>query len=237
MEAVMALKGLRKEYPGFVLDNIDLTLPAGSIMGFVGENGAGKTTTIKTMLNICRKDGGEACFFGLDMAGNEREIKSRLGVVLDESMFHDTLRVTDIDKILSRVYPHKWDGSLYSQYIREFQLPEKKLVKDYSRGMKMKLSIAAALSHHPQLLILDEATSGLDPIMREEILAVFQRFVAGGEGRAVFLSSHITSDLEKVADRIAFIHQGRLVFCEEKAKLGGSIEELMLDYVHHEQGR
>jgi len=236
MEAVMELQGLRKEYPDFTLDNIDLTLPAGSVMGFVGENGAGKTTTIKTMLNITRRDGGTARFFGLDMAEHEREIKSRLGVVLEESLFHGTLRAPDIDAVMRRIY-RNWDSALYGQYLEDFALPGKKQIKDYSRGMKMKLSIAAALAHDPQLLVLDEATSGLDPIMRDEILAVFQDFVRGGTGRAVFLSSHITSDLEKIADYIAFIHRGRLVFCEEKAKLEGSIEELMLAYVHQAQGR
>jgi len=236
MEAIMELRGLRKEYPDFTLDNIDLTLPAGSIMGFVGENGAGKTTTIKTMLNITRRDGGSARFFGLEMAEDEREIKSRLGVVLEESLFHGTLRAMDINQIMRRIY-RQWDGVLYGQYLEDLALPRQKQIKDYSRGMKMKLAIAAALAHHPQLLVLDEATSGLDPIMRDEILEVFQDFVRGGPDRAVFLSSHITSDLEKIADRIAFIHRGRLVFCEEKARLSGSIEELMLAYVHQKQGR
>jgi ABC-2 type transport system ATP-binding protein len=186
-------------------------------MGFIGENGAGKTTTIKTMLGIAKKTGGSVKLFGLDFADHEKEIKSRIGVVFDECSFHDTLTAADVAKILGRIYP-AWDDPLYLRYLRQFGLPEKKKIKEYSRGMKMKLSIAAALSHHPDLLILDEPTSGLDPVVREEILDIFLEFIQDEE-HAILLSSHITSDLDKIADYLTFIHEGKIVLSKSKDEL------------------
>ena len=200
------ISGLCKSYGDFALDHIDLKLPGGSIMGLIGENGAGKTTTIKCILNLIRRDAGAITLMGYDNIAQEQQAKSEVGVVLDECYFHDTLRPTDIHTILSRVYEN-WDKALFASCLKKFQLPESKYVKEFSRGMKMKLSLAAALAHHPKLLILDEATAGLDPVVRDEIL---------DEEHSILISSHITSDLEKVADYITYLHQGKVVLSEAK---------------------
>lgn len=208
------ISGLCKSYGDFALDHIDLTLPGGSIMGLIGENGAGKTTTIKCILNLIRRDAGTITLMGYDNIAQERQAKAEVGVVLDECYFHDTLRPRDLHAILSRVYK-TWDRDLYGSYLKKFQLPEGKFIKEFSRGMKMKLSLAAALAHHPKLLILDEATAGLDPVVRDEILDEFLNFIQD-EDHAILISSHITSDLEKVADYITYLHQGRVVLSEAK---------------------
>lgn len=208
------ISGLCKSYGDFALDHIDLTLPGGSIMGLIGENGAGKTTTIKCILNLIRRDAGTITLMGYDNIAQERQAKAEVGVVLDECYFHDTLRPTDIHTILSRVYQN-WDKALFASCLKKFQLPEGKYVKEFSRGMKMKLSLAAALAHHPKLLILDEATAGLDPVVRDEILDEFLNFIQDEE-HSILISSHITSDLEKVADYITYLHQGRVVLSEAK---------------------
>ena len=199
------ISGLCKSYGDFALDHIDLKLPGGSIMGLIGENGAGKTTTIKCILNLIRRDAGTITLMGYDNIAQEQQAKSEVGVVLDECYFHDTLRPTDIHTILSRVYEN-WDKALFASCLNKFQLPEGKYVKEFSRGMKMKLSLAAALAHHPKLLILDEATAGLD-----EFLNLIQ-----DEEHSILISSHITSDLEKVADYITYLHQGKVVLSEAK---------------------
>lgn len=209
--------GLCKSYSGFQLDHVDLTLPGGAILGLIGENGAGKSTTIKCILNMIRRDGGEIRIFGQDNLSVGHELKQDVGVVLDECFFHDNLRACDVDAILRRIF-HRWDRELFRRYCRQFGLPEKKTVKEYSRGMKMKLSLAAALAHHPRLLILDEATSGLDPVVRDEILDEFLNFIQD-EDHSILLSSHITSDLEKVADYITYIHGGRAVLSGAKDQL------------------
>ena len=183
-------------------------------MGLIGENGAGKTTTIKCLLNLVRRDAGTVTLLGMDDLEGEKEIKQDVGVVLDECFFHDSLRAKDVGVILAPVY-RGWDEELYRRYLKKYKLPEKKFIKEYSRGMKMKLSLAAALAHRPRLLILDEATAGLDPVVRDEILDEFQGFIEDEE-HAILISSHITSDLEKVADYITFLHQGKLVFTLEK---------------------
>ena len=208
------IRGLCKSYGDFALDRVDLTLPGGAIMGLIGENGAGKTTTIKCILNLIRRDAGEITLMGHDNRAEERLAKAEIGVVMDECFFHDTLRPRDIDRILAPVYSH-WDSALFGSYLDKFRLPEKKFVKEFSRGMKMKLSLAAALAHRPKLLILDEATAGLDPVVRDEILDEFLRFISD-EDHAVLISSHITSDLEKAADYITYIHQGKIVLSEAK---------------------
>ena len=209
--------GLCKRYPGFFLDHVDLTVPGGSIVGLIGENGAGKSTTLKCILNLVRRDEGSIRIFGKDNLQEERSIKQDIGVVLDECFFHDSLRLGDVNAILSPIYAH-WDRDEFRRLCRQFGLPEKKAVKEYSRGMKMKLSLAAALAHHPRLLILDEATSGLDPVVRDEILDVFLNFIQD-EDHAILLSSHITSDLEKAADYITYIHKGRVALSEAKDEL------------------
>ena len=217
MENILEIKDLTKSYDGFTLDKVSLALPKGSIMGFIGGNGAGKTTTIKLILNLIHRDSGCVKVFGLDNLDYERQIKEDLGVVFDESSFPLNMRVPHINKVLGRIYKN-WDEAIFFNYIDKFGLPVKKDIKDFSRGMKMKLSIAVALSHHAKLLILDEATSGLDPVVREEILDVFLDFIQD-EDNSIFVSSHIISDIEKVADYIAFINNGRIVFCESKDQL------------------
>ena len=214
MTNCLEINGLCKSYPNFALDHIDLKIPGGTIMGLIGENGAGKTTTIKCILNLIQRDGGTITILGKDNVADERAAKLEVGVVLDECFFHDSLRPKDLERILGPVYP-TWDNGLFEGYLKKFKLPEGKLIKEFSRGMKMKLSLAAALSHQPKLLILDEATAGLDPVVRDEILDEFLNFICD-EDHAILISSHITSDLEKAADYITYIHQGRIVLSEAK---------------------
>ena len=214
MKNAIEIRGLCKSYGDFALDHIDLTLPGGSIMGLIGENGAGKTTTIKCILNLIRRDAGEISIWDRDNLREERAAKAGVGVVLDECFFHDSLRPRDLDRVLGPVFPD-WDRGLYGDYLDKFRLPANKLIREFSRGMKMKLSLAAALAHRPRLLILDEATAGLDPVVRDEILDEFLGFICD-EDHAILLSSHITSDLEKVADYITYLHQGRVVLSEAK---------------------
>ncbi len=221
MTNCIEIKGLCKSYPDFALDHIDLTVPGGSILGLIGENGAGKSTTIKCILNLIRWDAGSIRILGQDNIERDMALKQDIGVVLDECFFHDSLRASDVDTILRRVYK-RWDQDLFSKYCRQFGLPEKKTIKEYSRGMKMKLSLAAALAHRPRLLILDEATSGLDPVVRDEILDEFLSFIQD-EDHGILLSSHITSDLEKAADYITYIHRGRVT-------LSGAKDELLEQY-------
>ena len=214
MTNCIEIKGLCKSYGDFALKNINLTLPGGSILGLIGENGAGKTTTIKCILNLIRRDVGEITLLGYDNIREERLAKQDIGLVLDECFFSDALRPLDLDKILAPAY-REWDRKLFREYLGKFGLPEKKLIKEFSRGMKMKLSLSAALAHRPKLLILDEATAGLDPVVRDEILDEFLGFIQD-EDHAILMSSHITSDLEKVADYIAYIHQGEVVLSDAK---------------------
>lgn len=217
MDNILEIKNLSKKYEQFTLDNVNITLPKGCIMGFVGENGAGKSTTIKLILNIIHKDNGQVNIMGLDHINNEREIKENIGVVFDESNFHENMKAGNVSKVMKNIYKN-WDDEVFNSYIAKFSIPTDKIIKEFSRGMKMKLSIAVALSHHAKLLILDEATSGLDPIVREEILDVFLDFIQDEE-HSVFISSHIISDLEKIADYITFIHKGKLIFSESKDTL------------------
>lgn len=217
MENVLEIKNLCKRYDGFELKNMNLEVPKGMIMGLIGENGAGKTTTIKAVLNILKKDAGEITVFGLDHVKYEREVKEEIGVVLEDSFLTDYLNPVDIHEIMKNMYQN-WDKDLYFQYIEAFKLPRNKMVKDYSSGMKMKIKIAVALSHHPKFLILDEPTSGLDPVARNEILDVFQDFIQDEE-HSILISSHITSDLEHIADYITFISQGEIVFSKTRDEL------------------
>ena len=214
MDTILEITGLTKEYDGFRLDNLSLAIEPGTITGLVGANGAGKSTTIKLILNLIRRDAGTIRVFGLDNIQNEREIKEKIGVVFDEPCFHETLAPRHIDGYMRGVYAG-WDSARFRQFLQDFGLPENKAVKEFSRGMKMKLSIAAAMSHGASLLILDEPTSGLDPLVRDEILDMFLDFLQD-ESHAILLSSHITSDLDKIADTIALLHGGRLLFHEEK---------------------
>ncbi len=214
MTNAIELRGLCKSYGDFALDHVSLTLPGGSIMGLIGENGAGKTTTIKCILNLVRRDGGEILIWGRDNLREEVAAKAGVGLVLDECFFHDSLRPRDLKRVLGPVF-QDWDDGLYGDYLDKFHLPGNKLIREFSRGMKMKLSLAAALAHHPRLLILDEATAGLDPVVRDEILDEFLAFIQD-EDHAVLLSSHITSDLEKAADYITYLHRGKVVLSQAK---------------------
>ena len=208
---------LTKDYGSFKLDDVSFALPGGTILGLIGENGAGKSTTIKCILNLVRRDGGKIQVLGLDNLRDEQAVKAQVGVVLDETTFHDGLTAPQVGKILSRLYPG-WDMALYRRYLDKFGLTDKKLVKTFSKGMKMKLSLAAAFAAKPRLLILDEATSGLDPVVRDEILDEFLDFIQDEE-HAILLSSHITSDLEKVADYVTYLHRGKVAVSGAKDEL------------------
>lgn len=212
------IKGLEKRYDGFQLGSFDLTLPSGCIMGLVGENGAGKSTSIKLIMNAIGRDAGEISVLGVDNRSAEfRDVKEDIGVVLDEAYFPEVMSARNVGKVMALTYKN-WDAAAFEGYLKKFSLAPDKIFKDYSRGMRMKLAIAAALSHGAKLLILDEATSGLDPMARDELLDIFNDFTRD-ENCSILLSSHIVSDLEKICDYIAFLHKGRLVLCEEKDRL------------------
>lgn len=210
----LEIKNLTKAYNGFKLDNLNLTLPNGCIMGLIGENGAGKSTTIKLILDIVKKDSGTVTIMGKDNSDNLTLTKQDIGVVLDEVGIPECLNTAQVGKIMKNTYKN-WDSTVYNEYLKKLSIPEKKPFKEFSRGMKMKLGIAVALSHHPKLLILDEATSGLDPVVRDEVVDIFSEFTRD-ENHSVLISSHIVSDLEKICDYIAFLHKGKLMLCEEK---------------------
>ncbi len=209
---------LTKSFGNFTLRDVNFALPAGSIMGLVGENGAGKTTLFKLIMNVLRRDEGEISVLGQDnLAPGFDALKNEVGVVLGSAGLPDYLTAAQLGRVL-RLCFSAWDDGYFNQMLADFRLPEDKLIKEFSTGMKMKIAIAAALAHRPRLLLLDEPTSGLDPIVREEILGVFNDFTRDPE-HAILISSHILSDLEKICDYIAFLHEGRLLFCEEKDKL------------------
>ncbi len=205
---------LYKDYGDFQLDHINLTLPEGCVMGFIGENGAGKSTTIHILLDLIRADSGEVLLYGKPHTSVFPVLKEEIGVVLDETCFPEMMNLTDINSVMQSAF-RNWSEDTFFGYVKRFRLPEKKKVKDYSRGMKMKLSIAVALSHGARLLILDEATSGLDPVVRDELLDLFFEFVQD-ERHTIFISSHITSDLEKICDYVTFLHRGHVLLSEEK---------------------
>ena len=209
------IRSLCKHYKGFSLDDLNLDLPYGCVLGLVGENGAGKSTTIRLIMDTLERDGGTVSVLGTDNRSKEfLDLKEDIGVVLDETFVPEVINARQMGKIMAGTYKN-WDQAVYDGWIRRFELPLDKKFKDYSRGMTMKLGIAAALSHRARLLLLDEATGGLDPMVREELLEVFADFAAQ-DGHGVLLSSHIVSDLERICDYIAFLHKGRLVLCEEK---------------------
>lgn len=208
-ENAIEISGVTKKYSGFTLDNISFNVPKGSIMGFIGQNGAGKTTTIRSILNLIPIDGGEIKVLGLDYQENEQQIKERIAVVFDELPFHDIFNAKDMARIFEGIYP-KWSNTEYNSYLERFGLPMKKKIGEFSKGMKMKLQIACALSHNAELLVMDEATTGLDPVVRDEILHIFMEYLQDGE-RSILMSSHITSDLEKIADSVTFIDKGKLL--------------------------
>jgi len=211
------VNGLCKNYGTFQLDRVSFTLPGGTIMGLIGENGAGKSTTIKCILGLIRRDAGSVTVYGKDNLKEEDAVKSMLGVVLDEAHFHDCLTADQVSRIMGGVY-RTWDQALYQSYLKKFDLPRNLFFKEFSKGMKAKLSIAAALAHHPRVLILDEATVGLDPVVRDEILDEFLAFISD-EDHAILFSSHITSDVEKCADYVTYLHNGVVALSSEKDQL------------------
>ena len=212
------LSHINKSFGDFAIRDLNLAVPSGTICGLVGENGAGKSTTIRLLMGVLRPDSGTASVLGVDVSSPEfREVKEDVGVVLDEAYFPESLNAVQVGKIMAATY-RRWDQKLYDGYLKRFDLPPSKQFKDFSRGMRMKLAIAVALSHQPKLLVLDEATAGLDPIVRDEVLDIFNEFTRE-EDHSILISSHILSDLEKLCDYIAFIHKGDLLFCEEKDQL------------------
>ena len=215
MENLIEIQGLCKHYKDFTLDHIDLTVPAGQIVGLIGENGAGKTTTLKALLGVIRPDGGTIRLLGGDPG--DSAVRGQVGAVFEDSYFYGGLTPRQIGRVMAGIHP-TWDGGLFRDYCRRFELEESKPVKDFSRGMRMKLSLSTALASHPRLLLMDEATSGLDPVIRGEILDIFLTFIQD-EGCGILLSSHITTDLERVADQIAYIHRGKLLFQRDKNEL------------------
>lgn len=212
------LSHVYKSFRAFAIQDLSLTVPSGAICGLVGENGAGKSTAIRLLMGALRPDSGTIRVLGIDAASPEfREAKEDIGIVLDAACFPEPLNAGQVGTLMARTY-RRWEPEIYRGYLDRFGLPGKTAFKDLSRGMKMKLAIAVALSHHPRLLVLDEATSGLDPIVRDEVLGIFNDFTRDEE-HSILIASHILSDLEKLCDYIAFLHQGRLLFCDEKDRL------------------
>ena len=210
MNKAIEIKNLVKGYDdNFQLGELNLDIPSGEIIGLIGENGAGKTTLIKSILDILRINKGEIKIFGKDIKNNETLIKEDIGVVLDNTFFPEVLNAKDIDSVMKSIYK-SWDSKLYYDYLKEFNIPVTSIIKKLSKGMRKKLEIATALAHHPKLLILDEPTSGLDPVVRNEVLDIFLKFIADDEHTILF-STHITSDLEHIADEIVFIDKGKVL--------------------------
>ena len=217
MSNVIELKNVTKDYGDFKLDNVNLCVPQGCIYGFIGQNGAGKTTTIQLILDIIKRDSGDIRVFGKDIIKDGVVLKEDIGVVYDEMGFHEFLTAKDINNIMKKIYSN-WSEETFFNYLTRFSLPTKKRCGAFSRGMRMKLQIAVAMSHNAKLLIMDEPTSGLDPIVRNEILDIFQEFVVD-ENHTILLSSHITVDLERIADMVAFIDHGKIILDGDKNEI------------------
>lgn len=214
MEPILEIRGLNKQLAGFQLKDINLVVPKGYIIGIIGPNGAGKTTTIKLIMNLLKKDSGEIRVFGQEHVQFEKEIKQRIGFVYDENHFYEQLSLEDNRRIIAPFYKN-WDNRAFHDYAEKFELPLRKKLKDLSRGMKTKFALALALSHQAELIIMDEPTSGLDPVFRRELLDILAGLMQD-DNHTVIFSTHITSDLERIADYICFINQGQVVFCDAK---------------------
>ncbi len=215
MTNALAVSGLTKTYEDFHLDHVSFTVPSGSIVGLIGENGAGKSTTINAALGLIQKEDGVVSILGREEL--DGDIKEQIGVVFDGSNYPEILSPRKLNRVMKNIY-RTWDEQTYFSLLKQFSLPSEKPIKQFSKGMKMKLAISAAFSHHSRLLILDEATSGLDPVIRDDILDMLLDFVQDEE-HSILVSSHITSDLEKIADYIVFIHEGKVVFSKPKDEL------------------
>lgn len=216
-ENILEVHNLSKDYGDFVLDKLSFSIPRGVIMGLIGENGAGKSTTINCILNEITMTDGEITIFGKNNILEEVFIKNKIGIIFDENHFPDILTPIELGKCMAGIYS-SWQSREYQNYLTQFELPREKKIKDFSRGLKVKLAFAVALAHKAELLILDEATSGLDPVIRDDILDILIDFVQD-ENHSILFSTHITSDLEKVADYITFIHKGKLIFSHPKDEL------------------
>lgn len=214
MENALEISGLCKQYKGFALKDVSFTLPGGCVMGLIGENGAGKTTTLKAILNLIHRDAGTIRVLGQDNIREERAVKERIGVVLEDGCFLNTMNARQVDVLMGKAYQN-WHSEQFFDYLKRFGIDSSKKIKDYSKGMRMKVNIAAAMSHEAELLIMDEPTSGLDPVVRDEVLDLFYDFMQD-DGHSILLSSHITSDLDKIADYITFIHGGNVVLSEPR---------------------
>lgn len=234
MEHILEITGLNKSYPDFSLQDISFALPDGCITGFIGKNGAGKTTTLKSILGLVPKTSGTIKWFGMDLSSNEKEIKERIGIVLDDSGFYEELTLSEMKSIIASAYK-SWSNDDYNMYLARFSLNPKQKISTLSKGMRMKYALALALSHKAEFLIMDEPTSGLDPLIRNQLLEILKEFMDNG-GRGVFFSTHITSDLDKIADTLIMIDEGHIVFQEEKDRLldryrivKGDVEDLCPD--------
>jgi ABC-2 type transport system ATP-binding protein len=214
MSQILEIENLSKHYPGFSLQDVNISLESGFIMGFIGPNGAGKTTTINLIMGLIRRDAGAIRVFGLDNVKDEVQVRGRIGFVYEESYFYDELTISESKRIIKPFYK-QWDDPVFQSYIERFELPTKKKVKELSRGMKMKLSLAFALSHHADLIIMDEPTSGLDSVFRSELLEILAGIIQD-ESKGILFSTHITTDLDKIADYITFIHKGKIVLSAAK---------------------
>lgn len=210
----LEIRGLTKHFADFTLDDLNLTLPGGCILGLIGENGAGKSTTIRLILGMLRADSGTVTILGQDSRENPVLTKQDIGVVLDEVGIPECMTPKQVGKVMANVFL-RWNAETYQGLLARFSLPENKKFKEFSKGMKMKLGLAVALSHEAKLLILDEATGGLDPVVRDEVVDMLAEFTRD-ETHAILISSHIVSDLEKLCDYVAFLHKGKLLLCEEK---------------------
>ncbi len=215
MKNAIEVKKLTKKYKGFLLDNINFTVPSGFICGFIGQNGAGKTTTMKLMMGMALKDDGDIEILG--KSGDDVSLKEDIGVLFDQPYFQEDWTPIDIEKAMRPFYS-QWNSSVFHQYLQRFKLNPKQKYKTMSRGMKMKLGMAVTLSHDAKLLLLDEPTSGLDPVIRDEVLDILQEYITG-ENKSVFFSTHITSDLEKIADYIIYIDKGQIIYSGLKDEL------------------
>ena len=217
MTNVVEFHNVSKSFKNFSLNHVSFSIKKGFVTGFVGANGAGKSTAIKLLMNLLNKDSGEITLFGLEQDKHNEAIKQRIGFVYDENYFYDTLSIREMRKIIAPMYK-KWDDHLFNKYLEQFQLPEKQAIKSFSKGMKMKMAIAFALSHDPELIIMDEPTSGLDPVFRREILELLHEIMLN-EQKTIFFSTHITTDLDRIADYITYIHQGKILFSKEREML------------------
>jgi ABC-2 type transport system ATP-binding protein len=217
MDNILEIKSLKKSFKNFTLDNLTFNVERGSVMGFIGPNGAGKSTTIKLIMNLIKKDSGNINIFGMENLKHDKEIKQKIGFVYDENYFYEEINIIEMKNILCPFYK-SWNDPLFEKYIKEFELPKKNKIKTLSKGMKMKFSLALALSHNAELIIMDEPTSGLDPVFRSELLDILYNIIQD-ENVSIFFSTHITTDLEKIADYITFINKGKLVFSQSKDEI------------------